>query len=175
MPFTDIARVQRHLPYIKLLILDVDGVLTDGRLWYGPEGEALKVFHVQDGLGIKRLHQAGVTVAIISGRQSHMVAKRAAELGITQCHQGIANKLPVYQQVQQTAGVTDAQTAVMGDDLPDIPMIKQAGIGIAVANAQEPVKQAAAWVTHTHGGSGAVREVADLMLQTHMERLDDTH
>lgn len=152
---------------IKLLILDVDGVLTDGRLFYGPQGECLKAFHVHDGLGIKKLQQAGINVAIISSRNSPMVSKRLQELGITHAFQGQHNKLAAYLELKQTLGLENTQIAAVGDDEPDLAMFAQAGIGIAVANATDKVKAQADWITTRKGGKGAVREICEQLLEAH--------
>jgi 3-deoxy-D-manno-octulosonate 8-phosphate phosphatase (KDO 8-P phosphatase) len=151
-------------PPIRLLVLDVDGVLTDGRLYYGPRGEALKVFHVRDGYGLVQLRRAGIAVAVISGRRSAMVAVRCRELGIEHVYQGIADKLPVFTRLRTRLKLTAAACACIGDDLPDLPLISAAGLGFAVADAHPRVRRAAAHVTRLPGGSGAVREVCDLLL-----------
>jgi 3-deoxy-D-manno-octulosonate 8-phosphate phosphatase (KDO 8-P phosphatase) len=149
---------------IQCLVLDVDGVLTDGRLYYGEQGEIIKTFYVQDGLGIKLAQQAGITVAIISGRNSAIVQKRAAELNINHVYQGNDDKLPILDQLLTKLTLNYSQCAVIGDDLPDLPMIERVGLGIAVPNAVEAVKQQATWQTQREGGAGAVREVCDLLL-----------
>lgn len=149
---------------IRCLVLDVDGVLTDGRLYFSEQGEALKVFNVQDGLGIKLLQQMGIQVAIISGRSSPIVQKRATDLNIRYIYQGQDNKLPILEQFLHKITMDYSQCAVIGDDLPDIPMIERVGLGIAVANAVDAVKQQAMWQTRRAGGEGAVREVCDLLL-----------
>lgn len=150
---------------IRCLILDVDGVLTDGRLYFNEQGEVVKVFHAQDGLGIKLLQQAGITVAIISGRNSPIVQKRAEELAIAHIYQGQENKLPALEQLMMKLGLTDEQFAYVGDDLPDLPLIQRVGLGIAVANAVAAVKKHALWQTQRSGGDGAVREVCDFLLE----------
>ncbi|HEY3645719.1 MAG TPA: HAD family hydrolase [Gammaproteobacteria bacterium] len=149
---------------IKLVIFDVDGVLTDGRLYYGAGGEELKVFHVHDGQGMKRLQKAGITLAIISGRDSAAVTRRMQDLGIEHLFQGDENKLPIFERLLQKLGVTAEQTACVGDDLPDLPLLQKAGLAIAVANAVPVLKQAAHHVTSVQGGLGAAREVCDLIL-----------
>ena len=149
---------------IRLLVLDVDGVLTDGRLYFGPRGEALKVFHVRDGFGLAQLRRAGIAVAVISGRRSPMVAVRCRELGIEHVHQGIADKLPVFKRLCARLKVTPAACACIGDDLPDLPLLRAAGASFAVADAHPAVRRAAGRVTRLPGGSGAVREVCDLLL-----------
>lgn len=150
---------------IRLLVLDVDGVLTDGRLWYGPEGEELKVFHVRDGHGIKSLLAAGTEVAIISGRASAAVTRRAAELGIRHVVQGCADKGRAFDALCAELSVTAAQVACIGDDTPDLPMMARAAIAVAVADAHPDVRAAASRVTTLKGGEGAVREVCDWLIQ----------
>jgi 3-deoxy-D-manno-octulosonate 8-phosphate phosphatase (KDO 8-P phosphatase) len=149
---------------IELLILDVDGVLTDGRLYYSARGEVLKVFDVKDGLGIKRLMAAGVTVAIISGRRSPMVTRRARDLGIKHVYQGSADKLPIFERLRKRLKLDAAACAIVGDDAPDVPVMRAAGLAFAVADAHPVAIQAADRVTPQAGGRGAVRSVCDLLL-----------
>ena len=149
---------------IKLLVLDVDGVLTDGRLWYGNTGEELKAFHIQDGLGIKLLLRSGVDIAIITGRRSALVARRAKELGIRHVIQGREDKLVALETMRTELGIELEQIAYVGDDLPDLSAIRAAGLGIAVANAVAVVAEHAAHKTVRCGGDGAVREVCELIL-----------
>ncbi|MBS0579933.1 MAG: HAD hydrolase family protein [Proteobacteria bacterium] len=151
-------------PAIRLLLLDVDGVLTDGRLYFGARGEALKVFHVRDGQGIVQLRHAGIAVAVISGRRSPMVAVRCRELGIEHVHQGIADKLAVFRRLCARLKLAPAACACIGDDLPDLPLLEAVGRSFAVADAHPDVRRAAGHVTTLPGGSGAVREVCDLLL-----------
>ncbi|HET8710723.1 MAG TPA: 3-deoxy-manno-octulosonate-8-phosphatase KdsC [Spongiibacteraceae bacterium] len=150
---------------IKLLVLDVDGVLTDGRLWYGNSGEELKAFHIQDGLGIKLLQSAGVDVAIITGRTSQLVNRRGSELGIKHIVQGREDKLVALRALAGNLEIGLEEIAYVGDDLPDLSAIAAVGLGIAVANAMPYVAQHAAYKTARSGGDGAVREVCDLILQ----------
>lgn len=159
------AELLRRARDIRLLTLDVDGVLTDGRLHFGPEGEALKVFHVRDGHGIKALLGAGVHVAVISGRQSPIVSRRMAELGVPQVFQGVSEKGPVFEALIRELGLAPAQAAHVGDDTPDLPLFRGAGLAVAVADAHPAVKAAAHWCTALPGGRGAVREVCDLLLE----------
>lgn len=150
---------------IKLLILDVDGVLTDGRLWYGTDGEILKVFHVQDGLGIKRLLKADVEVAIISSRENQeAVFRRAKELGISHVFQGERDKRIPYKKLLLKLELDKNEVAYIGDDLPDLPVMKKVGVAIAVANAVHAVHSLAHWSTKKCGGEGAVREICDLIV-----------
>jgi 3-deoxy-D-manno-octulosonate 8-phosphate phosphatase (KDO 8-P phosphatase) len=149
---------------IRLLVLDVDGVLTDGAIVFGASGEELKSFHVRDGYGIRRLLEAGTHVAVISGRQSVAVTRRMAELGVRHVFQGVDEKLPVLERLRGALGVGPDGVAVVGDDLPDLPAMRSAALAIAVADAHPDVRAAAHWVTANAGGRGAVREVADRLL-----------
>ena len=149
---------------IRLLVLDVDGVLTDGRLWYGAQGEELKVFHVRDGVGIKSVLAAGIEVAIISGRDSPAVARRAGELGLRHVVQGCSDKGRALDALCATLGVSAAAVACVGDDTPDLPMLARAGLAVAVADAHPDVRAAADRITICAGGRGAVREVCDWLL-----------
>jgi 3-deoxy-D-manno-octulosonate 8-phosphate phosphatase (KDO 8-P phosphatase) len=150
---------------IRLVIFDVDGVLTDGCLHLGPQGEEHKIFHIHDGLGIKLLQQTGVKVGIITSRRSQVVEQRMAYLGIQYVYQGIADKQPVFNELINQLKLDVTEVAYVGDDLPDLPLIRRAGLGIAVANARPIVKQHAAWHTQTCGGQGAAREVCELIMQ----------
>jgi len=160
-----VEAVQERARKIRLLVLDVDGVLTDGRLHIGPSGEELKVFHVRDGAGLVAAQRAGIAVAIISGRSSVAVDRRATELGIRLVRQGATNKARELESVATKLGVGRDEIACVGDDTPDLPMLRKAGLAIAVADAHADVIAAAHWVTTLHGGRGAVREVCDLLLR----------
>jgi 3-deoxy-D-manno-octulosonate 8-phosphate phosphatase (KDO 8-P phosphatase) len=149
---------------IELAVFDVDGVFTDGRLHYGPDGEALKVFHVRDGHGIKRLREAGIAVAVISGRSSAQVARRMAELGVDEVHQGDDHKLPVLEALLARRGVSAARCCYCGDDEPDLAPMRAVGLAVAPADAHPAARAAAHLVTAAGGGCGAVREVCDLLL-----------
>jgi 3-deoxy-D-manno-octulosonate 8-phosphate phosphatase (KDO 8-P phosphatase) len=149
---------------IRLLVLDVDGVLTDGRLYLSADGEELKVFHVRDGSGLVAIQRAGVTVAIISGRDSAAVTRRARELGIQHVHQGVSDKGAELERLLAELGVAPEETACVGDDTPDAPMLRRAGLAIGVADAHAALLASAHWVTQSNGGQGAVREVCDLLL-----------
>ncbi|MFO1406455.1 MAG: HAD hydrolase family protein [Steroidobacteraceae bacterium] len=149
---------------VRLLVLDVDGVLTDGRLYFGPDGEALKAFHVRDGAGIVAALGAGIAVAIISGRASAAVSRRAAELGIRHVHQGAADKSAVLAGLQRELGIGVEETACVGDDTPDLPMLARAGLAVAVSDAHPALAAAVHWTTQAAGGRGAVREVCDLLV-----------
>jgi len=149
---------------IRLLVLDVDGVLTDGRVYYGARGEVLKVFHIRDGAGIRAVLTAGIEVAILSGRRSAMVARRCRELGIKQVIQGEDRKLPALQGLLKRLKIDVAQCACVGDDIVDVPMLKLAGLTFAVADAHPTAARAAHRQTKLPGGHGAVREVCDYLL-----------
>ncbi len=149
---------------VRLLVLDVDGVLTDGRLYFSARGEEAKSFHVRDGSALVRLMAAGVQVAVISGRQSRAVEHRMSELGISWLRQGVTDKLQTLQQLLNLAGLGPQGIACVGDDLPDLPLLEFAGFGIAVADAHPELRKRAHYVTHAAGGRGAVGEVCDLIL-----------
>ena len=158
------AELLERVRRVRLLVLDVDGVLTDGRLHISAHGEDVKVFHVRDGSGLVALGRAGVAVAIISGRNSAAVTRRAEELGIAHVHQGIADKGAVLDELCNELGVARDELACVGDDTPDIPMFERAGFAVAVADAHPLAVARADWVTQAGGGHGAVRELCDLLL-----------
>lgn len=149
---------------IRLLVLDVDGVLTDGRLYLSDSGEEFKVFHVRDGSGLVAVRRAGIEVAIISGRNCAAVVRRAAELGIRHVRQGVVDKGAELDALLGEFGFAADETACVGDDTPDAPLLQRAGLAIGVADAHPALLAAAHWVTHAKGGRGAVREVCDLLL-----------
>jgi 3-deoxy-D-manno-octulosonate 8-phosphate phosphatase (KDO 8-P phosphatase) len=149
---------------IRLLLLDVDGVLTDGRLYFGANGEALKAFHVRDGHGIRQLLRAGIEVAIISGRRSRAVAARARELGIRHLAQGVEDKLAAFERLRARLGVEPRACAFIGDDTPDLPLMATVGLAFAVADAHPQALAAAHRRTRLPGGRGAVREVCDQLI-----------
>jgi 3-deoxy-D-manno-octulosonate 8-phosphate phosphatase (KDO 8-P phosphatase) len=149
---------------VKLLALDVDGVLSDGRVYYSDTGAELKAFNIKDGLGIKLLQRAGITVAIITGRESSIVRRRAQELGIVDIIQGREDKLIALQELCDLHSLTLSQCAYMGDDLPDLAAINAAGLGLAVADACASVRAAAQWCSAAKGGEGAVREACEMIL-----------
>jgi 3-deoxy-D-manno-octulosonate 8-phosphate phosphatase (KDO 8-P phosphatase) len=151
---------------LRLLVLDVDGVLTDGRLVYGPTGEELKVFHVEDGLAIQAAQKAGLLVAVISSRASPAVSRRMAELGVLEVHQGTRDKAAMLDDLLRRRGVRHKETACMGDDLPDLPLLTKVGLALAPANAATEVKRVAHWVGRRSGGAGAVREAIEAILKT---------
>ena len=156
------ARVEK----VKLLVLDVDGVLTDGRLYYHDDGTESKAFHARDGHGIKLAQRAGIEVALISGRSSPCVNKRAVDLGITEVEQGSKDKVPAFERLLAEKGLGPEQAAFVGDDLVDLPVMRRAGFAVTVAGASEHLFEAAHYVTLAPGGRGAVREVVELILET---------
>ncbi|TDJ46540.1 MAG: phenylphosphate carboxylase subunit delta [Gammaproteobacteria bacterium] len=149
---------------IRLLVLDVDGVLTDGRLIYGADGSEAKAFNVRDGLGIKLAMRAGIEVAVISGRGGPAVDRRMAELGIRHVYLEQADKPAALASITADIGAGLDVVACVGDDLPDLVMMERCALGIAVADAHQTVRDAADWVTGHPGGHGAVREVCDLLI-----------
>lgn len=146
---------------IRLLVLDVDGVLTDGRLYYGPRGELMKCFHVRDGHGIKVLRAAGLEVAVLSGRRSAAVGRRCRELGIRYVMQGVDDKLAAFGQLAGRLRLEPAECACIGDDVADVPLMRALGVAYAVADAHPAVREAAHYTTSLPGGRGAVRQVCD--------------
>ena len=163
------AAVGARARKIKVLLTDVDGVMTDGHVWLLSEHDGstleLKSFDAHDGVGMMLLKIAGLRTGIITGRSSAAVARRAQEGGVEFLYQGVPYKIPVYEEILQKAGVTDAEVAYVGDDLPDIPLMKRVGLAVAVANAEPEVKRAAHYVTARSGGDGAIREVVELLLK----------
>ncbi len=150
---------------IKLLVLDVDGVLTDGKLYFSHEGEWMKSFSISDGLGIKLLAEGGIQTAIITGRTSNIVKKRCSELGIQHIIQGREDKLSALKELLAQLSFSENDTAYIGDDLPDLSAIRFANFGITVPNGSEFLKSHADWITEQTGGNGAVREAAEFILQ----------
>ena len=159
------ARKPTPLAKIELLVLDVDGVLTDGRLYFGARGETLKVFHVRDGHGIKLLALSGVAVAAVSGRRSAAVTRRMRELKVRHVVQGCADKVGALQALCAELDITPAATACLVDDTPDLPLMTAVGFAGAVADAHPVVRAAAHWVARQDGGRGAVRELCDALLR----------
>ena len=157
----------------RLLMMDVDGVLTDGRIIQDGHGHELKVFDVKDGHGIVMAHRAMLRTALISGRESETITRRAEELGIELVFQKIWNKLEVYEKILVDTGLTHDEVVYIGDDLIDIPLLRRVGLAVAVADAVDEVKAAAHLITQRAGGQGAVREVIELILraQGHWDRL----
>jgi 3-deoxy-D-manno-octulosonate 8-phosphate phosphatase (KDO 8-P phosphatase) len=164
------TELSKRAAQIRLVVFDVDGVFTDGRLYYGADGESLKVFHVHDGQGIKRLLKQGIEVAVISGRDSAAVTRRMQDLGIRHVFQGDEDKLPLFERLLTQFAFSARQAACVGDDLPDLPLMERAGLAIAVANALPEIREHAHYVTRAGGGLGAVREVCDLILSVRHAR-----
>jgi 3-deoxy-D-manno-octulosonate 8-phosphate phosphatase (KDO 8-P phosphatase) len=150
---------------IKLLILDVDGVLTDGKIVYTDRGEEAKAFDVKDGHGLKLLMRAGIPVALITGRSSPAVEHRARDLGITRIYQKAINKIEAYEELRRAENLRDEEICVVGDDLPDLPILRICGFSVAVADSAEEVKREVDYVTNKEAGKGAVREVCDIILK----------
>lgn len=151
---------------IKLLICDIDGVFTNGQLYIDNNGEELfKPFHIHDGLGVKLLMKSGVDVAIITAKTSKIVTHRMQALGITHLYQGYEDKIVPFEELARHLELSYEQIAYLGDDLPDLPVIRRCGLGIAVANATPFVKKYAHWCTQASGGQGAVRETCELIMQ----------
>jgi 3-deoxy-D-manno-octulosonate 8-phosphate phosphatase (KDO 8-P phosphatase) len=159
-------RAETRAERIRLLVLDVDGVLTSGQILFGPEGEVIKVFHTQDGLGITTAHRAGLRTAIITGRDSEMVRRRCGELAIGDVYQGAKNKVECLAKLADKHGIGFAEMSYVGDDLNDLAAMAQVGLACAVANAVMEVKAAAHYVTSRPGGAGAVREIIELILKS---------
>lgn len=148
----------------RLLLLDVDGVLTDGRLYRGPGGMELKAFHVRDGYGLKRLMGAGIQVGVISGRDSQATRERLEELGVEHVHLGVRDKTAALARVLQHTALAPHQAAFMGDDLPDLQVMQRVGLALTVADAHPGIRAIAHWVSSLDGGCGAVREACDWLL-----------
>jgi 3-deoxy-D-manno-octulosonate 8-phosphate phosphatase (KDO 8-P phosphatase) len=157
--------VERRAGVVRLLLLDCDGVLTDGRITPVEGGEELKSFHTRDGHGLVMLHRAGLRSGIISGRTSRLVELRAADLGVAFVRQGALDKVEVFESLLAEAGVEPGRVAYVGDDVVDIPLMRRCGLGVAVADATPDTRDAAHHVTRLPGGSGAVREVCELILK----------
>ncbi|PCJ25006.1 MAG: 3-deoxy-manno-octulosonate-8-phosphatase KdsC [SAR86 cluster bacterium] len=149
---------------IKLLLLDVDGILTDGRLYFSSTGEEIKAFHSLDGHGIKMLMSSGISVGIITGRKSELVEKRCADLGIDLLYQGREDKLNALNEICERTQIAPQHICYAGDDLPDLPVLKAVGLGFSVPGGHPSIKAAVHAVTETRGGEGAVREITDFLL-----------
>lgn len=156
----------KGLEQVRLLLLDVDGVLTDGRVFYGSGGEELKAFHTRDGLGLRLLQNAGIGLGLISGRKSEAVHRRAEELNIRWVYLGVRNKATLVEDIASESGIPLEHMAFVGDDLVDLPPMARVGTPIAVADAVDEVKAAAVLITRAEGGRGAVREIAESILKS---------
>lgn len=164
LPFAAPDDIVERASRIELVILDVDGVLTDGSVTYGPEGAEYKTFHIRDGQGIKSLMEAGIDTAVISARSAAALDLRARELDIGHVETGAPDKRPVFDALRQRCSLSAEQCCYVGDDLMDIPVMLECGLAVAVADAHHTVRHIAAWVTPSPGGRGAAREVSDLVL-----------
>lgn len=163
MPAMDAALAERARA-IRLLILDVDGVLTDGKLFFDHAGNEMQAFNARDGMGIKALQQCGVEIAILSGRTSAAVTHRMAQLGIEHVYQGQVDKLDAFMQLLKLTAVDAQQVCFVGDDWIDLPVLVRVGLAVSVADAETRVKQQVHWVTQRNGGEGAVREICNLIM-----------
>lgn len=163
-------KIAERVPRIKLLVLDVDGVLTDGRIIIDDDGRETKNFDVKDGHGLRRLMAEGVEVALITGRKSPVVDLRGGELGITEIHQAVKDKEALLKSIMARKNLSKDDICVVGDDIPDLAMFSQAGLLMAVADAVPEVLASADYVTEKRGGRGAVREICDLILRAKIHR-----
>lgn len=150
---------------IRLLILDVDGILTTGAIYYGKDGFEMRGFHIHDGMGMKLLQKANIQVAIISSKKSEAVERRMKELNVEHVYLGQENKLPAYEELKQKLRLTDNDIAYMGDDLPDLPLLRRAGLAITVPQAPEIIRQHVDYITKIKPGKGAVREACEFILE----------
>jgi len=165
MPEQSQTDVIERAKRVRLVIFDVDGVLTDGSLFLGDDGQEYKAFHSRDGHGMTMLRQSGVTLAIITGRRSEVVRIRMESLGIAHVYQGYRDKLPAYRDIKETLGLDDEAVAYVGDDVVDLPVMRQVGLAIAVADAHPLVVAHCHWQTQAPGGRGAGREVCELIMR----------
>jgi 3-deoxy-D-manno-octulosonate 8-phosphate phosphatase (KDO 8-P phosphatase) len=167
------SSIEGRASRIKLLLMDCDGVLTDGRIWLTEGGEEQKSFHTRDGLGLDLLHRAGIKSGIISGRSSPVVQRRADELKISYVRQGVGNKLQAFEELVSAAALDESAVGFIGDDLNDVPLMQRSEFAVAVADAAEETRAAAHYITRARGGLGAVREVAEIILraQGHWSKL----
>ena len=174
-PLTQIANpdVMARAARIKLVLFDVDGVLTDGRLYLDNRGEEYKSFHSRDGHGLKMLMRNGVDTGVITGRNSQIVAHRTRELGMQHVHQGCHDKLPVYEDLVQRLGMQHEEIAFVGDDVVDLPIMLRAGLAVAPQDGHFYVKRHAHWITPCAGGRGVARDVCELILLAQDKYLDE--
>ena len=161
----DAVEVQRRAARIRCLFLDIDGVMTDCKLYLTPQGEELKAVNVRDGWGMKALMKHGIEVAVISGRPSAAMQKRLEWLGLRHIVLDTEVKLPAYERIRDALGLSDEQCAMVGDDVPDLPLLTRVGLAIAPADAHRKARTAAHWISACRGGDGAIRDVADLILE----------
>jgi 3-deoxy-D-manno-octulosonate 8-phosphate phosphatase (KDO 8-P phosphatase) len=162
----DVVEIKLRAARVKLLLMDCDGVLTDGRIELLENGDETKTFHTRDGHGIVLMHRAGLSTGIISGRTSSFVERRAGELGITHLRQGTWDKVKDYEEILAESGVTEAEVAFIGDDVTDVPLMQRSGFAVAVADAVSEARANAHYITQIAGGFGAVREVCELILKS---------
>jgi 3-deoxy-D-manno-octulosonate 8-phosphate phosphatase (KDO 8-P phosphatase) len=163
-------RVLECIPKIKLLLMDCDGVLTDGKLYFSKDGEELKVFHVHDGQGIVNWHKAGFLTGIITGRKSEILKRRVEELGIHYLIQNSKDKTKDFKEILAVSGVSADEVAYVGDDLADLELLKLVKLPIAVANCAEELKASVLHITNKNGGMGAIREITDLLLKKNTKK-----
>ncbi|MFI3245754.1 MAG: 3-deoxy-manno-octulosonate-8-phosphatase KdsC [Ferrimonas sp.] len=166
------ASVMARAAQIKLLMCDIDGVFSDGRIYLGNQGEELKAFHTRDGFGIKAARQAGIEIAVITGRSSQIVQQRMTALGVKYIIQGCADKHAAYVQIRQQLALDAEHCAYIGDDLVDLPVMQQVGLSVAVQDAHPALLPHAHYQTQIRGGHGAVRELCDLLLQAQGTLID---
>ena len=173
----DLNQIERRAARIKLLLLDCDGVLTDGRLWPLENGDEHKSFNTKDGLGLTLLRRAGLRAGIISGRTSTALERRAKELGVEFLRQGNEQKVAAFEDILRAAAISEDEVAFVGDDLSDIPLMRRVELAVAVADAVEETRTAAHYITRAKGGKGAVREVIEIILksQGHWQDLVETY
>ena len=158
------AALRERASCIRMLLLDVDGVLTDGKLYFDHAGNEMKAFNTRDGMGIKALQRCGIEVAIITGRKSEAVAQRMAQLGVQHVYQGREDKLIAFLDILKKTGLDAQQVCFAGDDWIDLPVLLRVGLAVSVADAEDRVKEKAHWITGRNGGDGAVREICNLIL-----------
>lgn len=167
--------ILQRAAHIKLVLFDVDGVLTDGRLIIGDDGQEYKAFHSRDGHGMKMLQETGVIIGIITGRTSRVVQHRMSSLGITHVYQGQLNKLAAYEDIKIKLKMTDQDIAYVGDDVVDLPVMRRVGLAIATADAHDFVKEHAHWQTRHDGGRGAARDVCEFIMQAQNRLTEKLH
>jgi len=158
------AALKERASRIRMLVLDVDGVLTDGKLYFDHSGNEMKAFNTRDGMGMKALQECGIEVAVITGRKSEAVAHRMSQLGIQHVYQGREDKLSAFLHLLKLTGLEAQQICFAGDDWIDLPVLSRAGLAVCVADAEDRVKEQAHWITSRNGGDGAVREICNLIL-----------
>ena len=161
------AALKERAAGVRMLILDVDGVLTDGKLYFDHAGNEMKAFNTRDGMGIKALQKVGIEIAVITGRKSEAVTKRMEQLGVKHVYQGREDKLDAFLDLLDKTGLDAHETCFAGDDWIDLPVLIRVGLAVSVADAEDRVKQQAHWITKRQGGDGAVREICNMLLTAH--------